>query len=150
MSRKTLIGTIRKDIFILYIIGYGEIRLRVEQPEQRLKVLVWNEGPGFRLSEQSRLFRKFSRLTTPELLQQKGGGVALYTAWRIIQLHRGRLGAKSEHGKWAEFYFEIPQPLGADTSAEDSIGRGTIPPFGTASGVERASGRPSGLGRSDP
>jgi signal transduction histidine kinase len=99
----------------------GEIRLRVEQPEQMLKVLVWNEGPGFRLSERPRLFRKFSRLTTPELLQQKGGGVALYTAWRIIQLHGGRLGAKSEHGKWAEFYFEIPQPLRASESEADSI-----------------------------
>ncbi len=90
----------------------GEVRLRVECTRQRLKVSVWNEGPGFPASERLRLFRKFSRLHTPGPLQQEGAGVGLYTSWWIIQLHKGKLGANSEHGRWAEFFFEIPQTVG--------------------------------------
>ncbi len=92
----------------------GAIRLKLEREPDRLLVSVWNEGPGFPESEQNRLFRKFSRLQTPELLKQKGTGVGLYTCWRIIQLHHGRIRARSEPGHWAEFYCEIPQPLPAD------------------------------------
>ena len=54
------------------------------------------------------LFRRFSILKTPELVERKGHGVGLYVTWKIIQLHGGRIWADSEHGKWAEFFFEIP------------------------------------------
>ena len=89
----------------------GEVRLKVERLPHSLNFSVWNEGPGFPPEERPRLFRKFSRLQTPELLKQKGSGVGLYTTWRIIMLHGGKIDARSEHGKWAEFFFYIPQPL---------------------------------------
>jgi len=89
----------------------GQIRLRVTQPEGKLAVSVWNAGPGFPRSERSKLFKKFSRLQTRELMARKGTGVGLYTCWRIIQAHGGRIWADSEPGAWAEFCFEIPQPL---------------------------------------
>lgn len=89
---------------------HGQIRLRVEM-NSKLSVSVWNSGPGFPPAEAVRLFRKFSRLRTPELMKRKGTGVGLYTVWRIVQLHGGRVWAKSEEGQWAEFFIEIPQPL---------------------------------------
>ena len=91
----------------------GEIQVRLERTDAGFTVAVRNEGPGFPEAEKSRLFRKFSRLQTPELLAQKGTGVGLYTSWRIVRLHGGRLRAESEPGSWAEFRFEIPQPLAA-------------------------------------
>jgi hypothetical protein len=93
---------------------HGEIRLRAEKTDRAFSVSVWNQGPGFPEAERPRLFRKFSRLQTPELLAQKGTGVGLYTCWRIIQLHGGKLRAESEPGSWAEFRFVIPQPLEAE------------------------------------
>ncbi|HNR36480.1 MAG TPA: GAF domain-containing sensor histidine kinase [Candidatus Hydrogenedentes bacterium] len=86
----------------------GRIRIRAHTVDGRLRVSVWNEGPGFPPEEKPRLFRKFSRLRTPELLKRKGTGVGLYSTWRIIQLHGGRIWADSEPGQWAEFSFEIP------------------------------------------
>jgi len=86
----------------------GEIRLAVEPFKGVVRVSVWNTGPGFPREMRSRLFRKFSRLPVPELQKRKGSGVGLYTAWRIIQEHKGKLRANSEQGKWAEFAFEIP------------------------------------------
>ena len=74
-------------------------------------VSVWNEGPGFPPESRGELFRKFSRLQTPETRDRTGTGVGLYTAWRIVHLHGGRMEAASQEGAWAEFSLEIPQPL---------------------------------------
>ncbi|MCP4644104.1 MAG: HAMP domain-containing histidine kinase [bacterium] len=98
----------------------GKVKVSVNTDESGLRVSVWNEGPGFPESQRSKLFRRFSRIQSPELMQRKGTGVGLYTTWRIVQLHGGKIGAKSEQGSWAEFFFEIPQPLKKD--AEDDQG----------------------------
>ncbi|MCX7049100.1 MAG: GAF domain-containing sensor histidine kinase [Candidatus Sumerlaeota bacterium] len=87
----------------------GEIRVRVEWRDDYLQVAVWNRGPGFPDTERFRLFQRFSRVQTPELMKHAGTGVGLYTSWRIIQLHNGRIWAESEEGQWAEFLFEIPR-----------------------------------------
>lgn len=89
----------------------GHARVSLDTDEGALTVAVWNEGPGFADDQRSRLFRKFSRLSSPELLRQKGTGVGLYSTWRIIQLHHGRITARSELGAWAEFSFCIPLAL---------------------------------------
>jgi signal transduction histidine kinase len=86
----------------------GRAVLTVSLSGERLRVSVWNEGPGFPESEKIRLFRRFSKIQTPELLKRKGHGVGLYVSWNIIQLHGGRIWASSQHGQWAEFSFELP------------------------------------------
>ncbi|HNX23351.1 MAG TPA: GAF domain-containing sensor histidine kinase [Spirochaetota bacterium] len=85
------------------------IKLNINADAGRIKVSVWNEGPGFPESEKIRLFKRFSILQTPELSERKGHGVGLYVTWKIILLHGGRIWADSKHGEWAEFTFEIPQ-----------------------------------------
>ena len=86
----------------------GEIRVSARRESGSFSVSVWNEGPGFPESEKHRLFRKFSRLQTPALRDRNGSGVGLYTCWRIVELHGGRIRADSEPGRWAEFSFTIP------------------------------------------
>jgi len=89
---------------------HGLVRVQARHEGDHFTLSVWNEGAGWPRSEQMRLFKKFSRLQTPELLKQKGTGVGLYTCWRIVQWHGGRMRADSEQGRWAEFTCEIPQP----------------------------------------
>lgn len=95
----------------------GAIRITALREPTRLAVSVWNEGPGFPPEERSKLFRRFSRLRTPEQRGTRGTGVGLYSAWRIIQLHNGRIRARSEPGAWAEFAFELSQPLGLEAKS---------------------------------
>jgi signal transduction histidine kinase len=92
----------------------GEVRITINISNHSMKVAVWNEGPGFPESERKNLFIRFSRIKTPELLKRKGTGIGLYSSWRIIKLHHGKVQASSEEGKWAEFSFEIPQPIPSD------------------------------------
>ena len=87
----------------------GQTVLSLHEEGAGVRVSVWNEGPGFPASERVRLFRKFSRLKTPELLSRKGSGVGLYTSWWIVKQHGGRIWAESEPGRWARFTFEIPK-----------------------------------------
>jgi hypothetical protein len=89
----------------------GEVRLSVAKEADGLAAAVRNEGPGFPVDQRSRLFKKFSRVRTPELLSEKGTGIGLYTCWRIVRMHGGRITADSEEGRWAEFGFRIPQPV---------------------------------------
>ncbi|MBN2473094.1 MAG: GAF domain-containing sensor histidine kinase [Pirellulales bacterium] len=102
----------------------GRIRVRWHRTRQAFVAAVFNEGPGFPESEKPRLFRKFSRLRTPELIKQKGSGLGLHNVWRILQLHGGRVVADSRPGQWAQFTVEIPQPLHAAVSpgAAESVG----------------------------
>jgi signal transduction histidine kinase len=88
----------------------GRVRVAAGTRPEAVWFTVWNEGPGFPASERSRLFRKFSRIPTPDLMRRKGTGIGLYTSWRIVQLHGGRIDAASEEGCWAEFRVELPLP----------------------------------------
>jgi signal transduction histidine kinase len=99
------------DNAVKYGREHGRVRINVAHDGARLTVIVWNEGAGWPTGQQERLFRRFSRLQTPELLKEKGTGLGLYTAWRIVLAHGGRIAAASEHQHWAEFRIEIPQPL---------------------------------------
>ncbi|MBN1297061.1 GAF domain-containing sensor histidine kinase [bacterium] len=86
----------------------GRIEVVVQAVPEGMQLTVKNEGPGIPASEMPKLFRKFSRVQTPELLRRKGTGVGLYTVWRILKLHGGRIRAESEEGKWAMFRIDLP------------------------------------------
>ncbi len=86
----------------------GLVLVQVSMDGTRMKVSVRNDGPGFSQAARRSLFKKFSRLKDPELMKRKGTGVGLYTVWRIVNLHKGRVDAESEQGSWARFSFEIP------------------------------------------
>jgi signal transduction histidine kinase len=93
-------------------IKYGrndsDIRIELAPVADGFSISVTNEGPGFPKSEIPNLFKKYSRLQTPELIRQKGTGLGLYTVWRIVKLHRGNIHADSEQGSWARFTVDIP------------------------------------------
>ncbi|MBN1852973.1 MAG: cyclic nucleotide-binding domain-containing protein [Pirellulales bacterium] len=86
----------------------GTIRVIIKTEGEHARLTVWNEGPGFDPSQKTNLFQKFSRIDDPELKAKRGTGVGLYSTWRIMQLHRGRVEARSEKGAWAEFSLIFP------------------------------------------
>jgi len=93
---------------VKYGVENGLVKVHASIQGENLEVRVYNTGPGFPESAKNKLFRKFSRIQTPELMARKGTGVGLYTVWRIIRLHGGIITADAEEGAWAQFSFSIP------------------------------------------
>ena len=89
----------------------GRIEISAELSPERLRIAVYNEGPGFNETDKQFLFKRFSRLKNPELWKRQGSGVGLYICWQLVQLHGGHIWAESEPGRFARFVFEIPQPV---------------------------------------
>jgi len=87
----------------------GTVRIKAADEGGSVEVSVWNEGAGFTEEQKDSLFKKFSRIKDPELSKQKGTGLGLYTTWRLVNMHGGKIWADSEKGRWAEFKFRIPK-----------------------------------------
>lgn len=92
----------------------GLITVDLTHHDSGIRLAVTNEGPGFPKAQIPKLFKKFSRIQTPELMKRKGTGVGLYTVWRIIKLHGGRIKAESEAGSWARFTIDLPVSIHND------------------------------------
>lgn len=86
----------------------GAVTVSVKTTDTLLSVTVKNEGPGFPDDKKNLLFKKFSRIDTPDLMQRKGSGIGLYVSWNIIHLHGGTIHADAAEGQWAAFTYEIP------------------------------------------
>jgi len=86
----------------------GIVRITVKAEKDVCKIIVWNTGPGFPQEQKYKLFKRFSRIETDELLSRKGSGIGLFVSWNIVYLHNGRIYADSVQGQYAQFTVELP------------------------------------------
>lgn len=69
---------------------------------------VADTGPGISKSDQKKLFKKFSQLSTGLSRQTGGSGLGLVISKEIISKHGGTLWVESDHGQGATFSFTLP------------------------------------------
>jgi len=86
----------------------GRIELNYEPDREKVVFNVRNEGKGIPKEKMSMLFKKFSRIDSPEYAGKKGTGLGLFICKEIIEKQGGKIWAESE-GKWVTFSFTLPK-----------------------------------------
>lgn len=86
----------------------AEVHVRLCRAQGGIRFEVEDNGPGIKPGEMHLLFQEFSRLSNRPTGRERSSGVGLSIAKRLIDLHRGQIGANSEVGHGSLFWFELP------------------------------------------
>lgn len=74
----------------------GTVELFLEVKGNEVKYWVKDTGRGLTAEDKGKLFKKFSRVGSSQLVHTEGTGLGLYIAKQIIKKHKGKLWAESE------------------------------------------------------
>lgn len=74
-------------------------------------IAVRDTGPGIPEHETPKLFRKFSTTSVSATRGERGTGLGLYIAQRIVQLHGGSIRVRTEVGRGSTFEVVLPSHL---------------------------------------
>jgi signal transduction histidine kinase len=87
----------------------GGITIRYRKGNKISKLIISDTGEGMTKKEISNLFRSFTRGSTGQKTWTEGTGLGLYIAKKFLDLHNGKIWAKSPgRGKGSTFYIELP------------------------------------------
>lgn len=87
----------------------AEITIQVSRLQDRLKIVVKDNGIGIPHNYQDSIFEKFFRVPTGNLHNVKGFGLGLSYVKKIVEKHGGFIRVKSEPDRGSEFLLEIPE-----------------------------------------
>jgi len=84
----------------------GWVEISTSHDRDSLALLVRDTGPGIAESEQGRLFRKYSRVSSGRGVE--GTGLGLYIVRVIAEAHGGSVGVVSRAGEGSSFVIRLP------------------------------------------
>lgn len=84
------------------------VRVWVEPHVSGWLIAVQDNGPGITPEDRQHLFQEFARLSAQPTGGEKGIGLGLSIAQRIVEAHKGQIGVDSEPGWGATFWFTLP------------------------------------------
>ncbi|WP_373521884.1 ATP-binding protein [Aquiflexum sp.] len=83
------------------------IKVEFDDKGDQISVFVKDNGMGFEQVHADQVFGFMKRLHTHDKIQ--GTGIGLSACKRILEIHGGTIGAKSEPGMGSTFYFTLPK-----------------------------------------
>ncbi|NCN04795.1 MAG: HAMP domain-containing histidine kinase [Spirochaetales bacterium] len=80
------------------------VEVSIDRP--MVQVSITDQGPGLTKEQQANVFQRYYTEGTKRGSVRTGLGLAI--AQRIVELHGGKIGARSEQSGGSEFYFTLP------------------------------------------
>jgi signal transduction histidine kinase len=85
------------------------LEVSLEPRNRKICLTVRDFGPGIRIEDQTRIFRRFERATGSS---SNGLGLGLFIASEIMKAHGGSIRVDSAPGKGSTFVVELPEAMG--------------------------------------
>ena len=85
-----------------------KINVTTENSENRIKIVISDNGIGISKESQKKIFNKFYRVPTGNVHDVKGFGLGLSYVKRIVDEHKGQISVKSEINKGTDFIIFFP------------------------------------------
>ena len=113
----------------------GKLLLGCRRSGDRLRIEVWDTGPGIPEMELQAIFEEFHQLDNPARQRSKGLGLGLAIVQRLADLLGHKIDVRSRLGAGSVFTIEVPlvpaaatavPVLGHAETSEDAPARGTI------------------------
>ncbi len=87
----------------------GYIEVNVTEHSAYVEVSIKNSGEGINADELSRVFERFYKVDKSRSLDAKGAGLGLYLVKMMVEMHGGKIVARSDSKTQAEFVFTLPK-----------------------------------------
>lgn len=87
----------------------GYINVSMINMQNEIEVHIKNSGTGINSDELSRVFERFYKVDKSRSLDAKGAGLGLYIVKMMVEMHGGRIWARSDDDSSAEFIFRLPK-----------------------------------------
>jgi signal transduction histidine kinase len=84
------------------------IEVSLKQTETSVQIAILDHGPGIARDDVSKLFKKFSRVSSPGTVKTEGTGLGLYLAKRLIDMHGGSIEVETAVNKGTKFIIQLP------------------------------------------
>ncbi len=106
----------------------GRIQLLARRRGQRVRLEVWDTGPGIPPAERDRIFEEFQRGTASETARVGGFGLGLSIVQRMAEALDHELGLRSRVGHGS--CFTVTAPFATMRDANTPVEPNTIPGYG--------------------
>ena len=87
----------------------GYIAIEVSDDGDNIRISIKNSGDGIDSNELTHIFERFYKVDKSRSLDSKGAGLGLYIVKTMVEMHGGRIFARSDSKTEAEFVFTLPK-----------------------------------------